>query len=134
MIVGLRSLTNSDEGLRYSPAFVRNYKVARANFETCCLSDVYLPNLTSFEEAKDVVKTAYRICKHSLLLGCHQKSTEEVVHKNTRMGIGMTGYMQATEEQKSWLDPLYEYIREYDKEYSKMHGLSPSIKVTTTKP
>ena len=36
-----------------------------------------------------------------------------------RMGIGITGYMQCSQEQKDWLDPLYNYIRDYDKMYSK---------------
>lgn len=102
--------------------------------ETCCLSEVFLPNLTSFEEAKEVLKIAYRICKHSLLLDCHHQETKNIVHKNMRMGIGMTGYMMATEEQKSWLSPLYEFLRTFDKEYSQKHGISESIKMTTQKP
>lgn len=102
--------------------------------ETCCLAEVFLPNLTSFEEAKEVLKIAYRICKHSLLLDCHHKETKDIVHKNMRMGIGMTGYMMSTEEQKAWLSPLYEFLREYDKKYSKKHGISESIKMTTQKP
>lgn len=102
--------------------------------ETCCLSEIFLPNLTSFEEAKRVATTAYRICKHSLSLPCHQKSTEDVVHKNMRMGIGVTGYLQATEEQRNWLSPLYEYLREYDKLYSKDKAFPESVKLTTSKP
>ena len=105
-----------------------------SNFETCCLSEIYLSNITSLEELKDVATTLYRICKHSLLLKCHHKETEDIVHKNLRMGIGITGYMQASEEQKSWLDPLYEYIRQYDKDYSDKHGFRRSIKLTTVKP
>ena len=48
--------------------------------------------------------------------------------------MGVTGYMQSTEEQKGWLSDLYEYLREYDKEYSKKHGFPTSIKLTTCKP
>jgi len=51
-----------------------------------------------------------------------------------RMGIGITGYLMSTEEQKSWLDPCYEYLRAYDKEYSKVNGFPESIKLTTVKP
>lgn len=102
--------------------------------ETCCLSDVFLPNLSSEEELKDLVTLLYRINKHSLMLPCHHKDTEEVVHKNMRMGIGMTGLLQATDEQWSWLDSTYKYLREFDKEYSKKHGFPTSIKLTTVKP
>ena len=102
--------------------------------ETCCLAETFLPNITSFEELKKVLTYLYRICKHSLTLGCHLKDTEAVVHKNMRMGIGITGYLQATEEQRSWLSNAYEYLRSFDKEYSARHGFSESIKLTTIKP
>ena len=50
------------------------------------------------------------------------------------MGIGVTGYLQATEEQRSWLSDCYTYIRAYDKEYSELTGFPTSIKITTVKP
>jgi len=102
--------------------------------ETCCLAETFLPNITSFEELKRVLTYLYRICKHSLTLGCHLKDTEAIVHKNMRMGIGITGYLQATEEQRSWLSDAYLYIRQFDKEYSAKHGFNESIKITTIKP
>jgi len=98
------------------------------------LAEAYLPNITSYEELKKVVTMLYRVAKHSLTLSCHQKDTEAIVHKNMRMGIGMTGIMMATEEQLSWLSGCYEYLREYDKEYSKKMGFPESIKLTTVKP
>lgn len=104
------------------------------NGETCCLAEQYLPNISSFEEFKRCIYFAYRMCKHSLTLPCSLKETEEIVHKNMRMGIGITGYLQATEEQKSWLKPGYEYLRQLDKEYSKQHNFPESIKLSTFKP
>jgi ribonucleoside-diphosphate reductase alpha chain/ribonucleoside-triphosphate reductase len=50
------------------------------------------------------------------------------------MGIGVTGYLQATDEQRSWLSDCYVYLRAYDEEYSKQKGFNPSIKLTTVKP
>jgi ribonucleoside-diphosphate reductase alpha chain/ribonucleoside-triphosphate reductase len=50
------------------------------------------------------------------------------------MGIGITGYMQCTKTQQEWLDPLYEYIRDYDVQYSKRIGCNTSVKLTTVKP
>ena len=105
-----------------------------ANFETCCLAEVYLPNIDTYEELRKVLRYLYRVNKHSLSIPCSLKETEDIVHKNMRMGIGVTGYLQATEEQKSWLDKAYTYLRAYDKEYSKQHGFPPSIKLTTVKP
>jgi hypothetical protein len=105
-----------------------------ANYETCCLSEIYLCNINNYEELKEIATIVYRICKHSLLLKCHQKATEDIVHKNLRMGIGITGYLQSSEEQKSWLNDLYEYLREYDNNYSKKIGVPTSVKLTTVKP
>ena len=109
-------------------------EISISNRETCNLSEIFLPNIVSYEELKDVVTIAYRICKHSLMLKCHQKETEKIVHKNSRIGIGITGYLQSTQEQKDWLSDLYEYLREYDIEYAKKVGAPPSIKLTTIKP
>lgn len=105
-----------------------------ANFETCCLAEVFLPNITSYEELLDVIKLLYRVNKHSLAIKSHAKETEAIVHKNMRMGIGMTGVLQATEEQRSWLTNAYNALREFDKEYSEDNDFNTSIKLTTCKP
>jgi ribonucleoside-triphosphate reductase (thioredoxin) len=104
------------------------------NFETCCLSEVFLPNIENYTEFLKCLEMAYRICKHSLTLPCSLKETQEIVHKNMRMGIGLTGILQATEEQRSWFNEAYIWLREYDKIYSKHHGFPNSIKLTTVKP
>lgn len=109
-------------------------EISLANYATCCLGEIFLPNITSFEEFKNVATVSYRICKHSLLLKCHQEETEKVVYRHSRIGIGITGFMQSSEEQKSWLSPLYEYLREYDVQYSAKHNIPTSIKLTTVKP
>lgn len=105
-----------------------------ANYETCCLAEVFLPNCRTKEELLDVATLLYRINKHSLALPCHNEETADIVHKNMRMGIGITGYLQATDEQRSWLGETYEALREYDEAYSAAHGWPTSIKLTTVKP
>jgi len=109
-------------------------EITLSNAETCCLSEIFLPNIIDYEQLKDVATFAYRICKHSLLLKCHQKNTENIVHNNSRIGIGITGYLQSTQEQKNWLSALYDYLRDYDIEYSNKIGASKSIRLTTIKP
>ena len=105
-----------------------------ADKETCCLAEIYLPNITSYEEFVDVAALLYRINKHSLALPCHLKETEAIVHENMRMGIGITGVLQASKEQQSWLDEAYKAIRAYDDVYSAEHGFNKSVKLTTIKP
>jgi len=105
-----------------------------AAYETCCLAEVWLPNVSTYEEFVDICQLLYRINKHSLALPCHLDETADIVHKNMRMGIGVTGVLQATEEQKSWLRPAYTQLREFDKRYSEQHGFPTSVKITTVKP
>jgi len=105
-----------------------------APFETCCLAEIYLPNIETERELKDVATLLYRINKHSLAIKCAVPETEDIVHKNMRMGIGVTGYLQATEEQRSWLPAVYNHLRAYDQEYSRICGFPTSIKLTTVKP
>ena len=101
----------------------------------CCLSELFLPNIKTEEELNKCTQYLYRICKHSLTLPCFaSKETEQIVHKNMRIGIGVTGYLQSTEEQKGWLDQCYKNLREFDKKYSRMKGFPTSIKLTTFKP
>jgi len=105
------------------------------NKETCNLSEIILPHISSKDELYRCVRNMYRICKHAMHLRCvESKETEDVVHKNYRMGIGITGYMQATEEQKSWLSDCAKYIRDFDTEYSKKHNFPVSRKLKTCKP
>jgi len=105
-----------------------------ADKETCCLAEIYLPNIVSKEELLDVATLLYRVNKHSLALPCHLDSTEKIVHQNMRMGIGVTGVLQASQEQLSWLDDVYKKLRSFDEYYSAKHGFNKSIKLTTVKP
>ncbi len=107
---------------------------ALENKETCALAEIFLPNIARREELRDVTLALYRIVKHSLALPCHHADTEEVVHRNMRMGIGITGYLQATAEQKSWLSSVYTELRAFDVQYSAKMGWPQSIKLTTCKP
>lgn len=105
-----------------------------AAYETCCLAEVFLPNISTKDELIDLCTLLYRINKHSLALKCHHKETQDIVSKNMRMGIGITGYLQATDEQKSWLKDCYRQLRKFDADYSSRNQWPRSIKLTTVKP
>ena len=123
---------------RYPDPKVQGYnpcaEQSLADKETCCLAEIFLPNITSYEEFVDVAKLLYRINKHSLALPCHLKATEDIVHANMRMGIGVTGVLQCTDEQKGWLRRAYDELRSFDKQYSEANGFPESVKLTTVKP
>ncbi len=99
----------------------------------CCLMELFLPNIESQKELSECAKMVYRIAKHSLALPCHQKTTEHIVHKNMRMGIGITGVLQS-HSKMDWLDRTYKELRAFDEKYSAQHGYPTSVKLTTVKP
>ena len=82
----------------------------------------------------DVATLLYRINKHSLALPCHLESTQTIVNKNMRMGIGITGVLESTKEQLEWLKDTYTHLRKFDENYSDQNGFNRSIKLTTIKP
>jgi ribonucleoside-triphosphate reductase len=103
--------------------------------ETCALGEIFLPNFASKRELIDATKLLYRVVKHSLAMpAVGLPETEKVVNTNMRMGLGVTGYLQATETQRNWLPAVYEALRAYDVEYSALNGFPVSIKLTTCKP
>jgi hypothetical protein len=104
------------------------------NRSVCNLSEIFLPNIESYNELKDIATILYRICKHSLMLKCHIKETEEIVHKEMRIGLSVSGILMVSDEKIQWLSDLYSYLREYDEAYSQQHNVSTSIKLTTIKP
>jgi len=121
----------ADEGVVvYNPCAEQSLN----NYETCCLGMIYLPMIDSYAELIQCLELCYRMCKHSLTLHCSLLETEDIVHSLMRMGIGMPGYLQASEEQRSWLNDAYLWLRDYDVTYSKSHGFPVSIKLTTSKP
>ena len=104
------------------------------DFETCCLAEVVLPNCKTEHELRRTIEYLYRICKHSLRLPCHWKQTEDIVHANMRMGIGVTGYLQASEEQRQWLPAAAKWMDAFDATYSADRGWPQSIRLRTVKP
>lgn len=133
-----RSVGRLKDGTLYPDPLVAGYnpcaEQSLADKETCCLAEIFLPNIANLAQFKQIAGYLYRINKHSLNLKCHHPETQDIVHKQQRMGIGITGVMQATELQKSWLGEVYEYLRRLDKQYSKDKGWPESVKITTVKP
>jgi ribonucleoside-triphosphate reductase len=102
--------------------------------ESCNLGEIFLPRIASKKELIDISKLIYKTQKAITTLRFPFRETEEVVQRNRRLGLGITGWLQATPDQVSWLDECYKELRAFDIEWSKKKGINPSIKLTTTKP
>lgn len=102
--------------------------------EPCNLAEVFLPNVSSKEELIDISKLLYKTQKAITTLAYPYKKSQDVIQRNRRLGQGITGWLQSTDEQLSWIDDAYLSLKEYDKEWSSILEINPSIKLTTVKP
>ena len=108
-------------------------EISLASYECCNLSELYLNNITSKEELILCAKLLYKTQKAIAALPFIHEETNKIVHKNMRLGLGVTGICQSLDK-IDWLDACYKELRKFDKEWSKERGWNRSIKLTTIKP
>jgi ribonucleoside-triphosphate reductase len=108
-------------------------EISLASYECCNLSELYLNNITSKEELIICAKLLYKTQKAIAALPFIHEETNKIVHKNMRLGLGVTGICQSIDK-IDWLDVCYKELRKLDKEWSKERGWNRSIKLTTVKP
>lgn len=102
--------------------------------EPCNLAEIFLPNIESKEELEDLSKLLYKTQKAITSMAYIYPKSNAVVHRNRRIGQGVTGWLQASQEQLSWLEGAYDELRKFDIEWSASQGIGKSIKLTTVKP
>jgi len=108
-------------------------EISLASYECCNLSELYLNNISSKEELFICAKLLYKTQKAIAALPFIHEETNKIVHKNMRLGLGVTGICQSLDK-IDWLDSCYKELRKFDKEWSKERGWNRSIKLTTIKP
>jgi len=108
-------------------------EISLANYECCNLSELHLNNIESKGEMYECAQLLYKTQKAICSLPFIHEETNKIVHKNMRIGLGVTGICQS-EDKLGWLDYTYTKIREFDKQYSEKMGWPRSIKLTTVKP
>lgn len=102
--------------------------------ESCNLSTIYLPNVKTYKQFAEISRLLYKVQKTIAGMTYPYEKTNKIVAKNRRLGQSVTGILQATEEQLSWLPKGYEMLRDFDVEYSAKHGVPESIRLTTVQP
>ena len=110
-------------------------EISLADKECCNLAELYLNNISSKEELIECSTLLYKTQKAICALPFIHEDTNKIVHKNFRIGQGVTGICQGLDDNKiEWLSDCYEALKKYDKEWSKKQGWPESIKLTTVKP
>lgn len=108
-------------------------EISLASYECCNLAELYLNNISSKEELIDCALLLYKTQKAIAAGNFIHEETNKIVHKNLRLGLGVTGICQSIDK-VDWLDETYKALRKFDSEWSKLRGLNESIKLTTVKP
>jgi hypothetical protein len=107
--------------------------------ELCTLAETYPTNHESLRDYLRTLKFAFLYSKSVTLLMTQWPETNEVMIRNRRIGVGMSGVAMFAEDQgwaelRRWQDLGYREIRKWDQVYSAWLGVRESIKVTTVKP
>jgi len=126
--LGDKRLDNTIEG--FNPCA----EIALGNGESCNLATIFLPNVESLKQMMSISRLLYMTQKHITRMDYSYEKTTEIVKKNARLGQSITGVLQCTEDQMKWLPIAYEYLRGFDKDYSKEHGFPESVRLTTVQP
>lgn len=110
-------------------------EIGLENGEPCNLTECFLPNLDGIEEFKEAARLMFRWSKRITCEDYHNPTNDKVIKKNRRVGVGITGCLQAPELFKpEVLDKVYKTIQKENVAYSKALGVPESIRTTTVKP
>lgn len=107
--------------------------------ELCCLGECYPARHEDIDDLIKTLKVAYLYSKTVTLVNTHWKETNAVMLKNRRIGLSMTGIVQAINkfgmaEFVGMLDKGYKFLKDLDAVYSDWLCVPRSKKITTVKP
>ena len=109
------------------------------SFELCCLAETFPCHHKDIEEFKDTLKYAFLYAKIVTLGKTHWPETNNVMSRNRRIGLSMTGIAQflnkfGLNELKEWCEDGYKFVKSYDAYLSNYLQVPESIKITSIKP
>jgi len=109
-------------------------EIPLADRESCNLAELVLPKFESYDQMLDAAILLYKVQKAIAALPYLDPRSDQVTSQNMRLGLGVTGVMQATQYQCNWLHQVYGMLKYTDKVWSAERGLPESVRLTTVKP
>jgi len=91
-------------------------------------------NLNGVEEFENAARLLFRYTKRVTMQKYHDPKLDEVVKRNRRVGIGITGCLGSSLFNPQDMDRVYAAIQEENRVYSKQMGVPESIRTTVVKP
>ena len=109
--------------------------------EMCNLAEIHMVNIDSVEEFARIQQLIWKVCKVVTLVPHHWPESNEVLQRNRRTGLGLTGVLQKELSIiEEWCNTTYPQLERADEEFSERltevlgYKVNPSIKLTTIKP
>ncbi len=102
--------------------------------ESCNLLEIPLMNLDNHAEFKLAATTLFRYGKRVSLESYHWPSSQATIHRNMRVGVGVTGCLGSKLFTPDILDDVYKAVQRENTLYSAELGVGSSIRTTTIKP
>lgn len=102
--------------------------------ESCNLLEIPLMNLDNHAEFKLAATTLFRYGKRVSLERYHWPTSQATIHRNMRVGVGVTGCLGSKLFTPDILDDVYKAVQRENDLYSAELGVGPSIRTTTIKP
>jgi len=117
-------------------------EVSLESGESCNLAEIFLPNIEDENQFMDVAIRMWKVCKVVSCVPHHWPFAAEIIEKNHRTGLGVTGVLQADQFEllSEALDQTYLALEQVDEEFSDAlseslgRWIKTSIKLTTVKP
>jgi ribonucleoside-triphosphate reductase (thioredoxin) len=110
-------------------------EIGLESHEPCNLAEQFLPNIVNAAEFAEVSALLQRAQKAITCLPYTHPRSAEVIGRNRRLGLSITGFHQAPHLRKAEvLDAVYRHLEEEDRKLSREMGVPRSIKLTTVKP
>jgi ribonucleoside-diphosphate reductase alpha chain/ribonucleoside-triphosphate reductase len=103
--------------------------------EPCNLAEQFLPRIKDIIQWKQIAVLLYKAAKTIANFQYSDPKTEEVIHRNMRVGLGLSGWMAAPRmRRKDYLNDVYRTLEDADECYSRQLGVNQSAKLTLIKP
>lgn len=102
--------------------------------ENCNLQEIPLMNLDDEHEFVEAARLMHRYGKRVAMENYHVPMINSVVHRNMRIGTGITGCLASPLFNPATLDRAYAAIQEENVRYSRELGVPESIRTTVVKP
>lgn len=104
------------------------------NGEPCNLLELFMARMKDREQFARAARLMYRYGKRVCKEQYHHEIINEVIHRNNRIGVGITGCLQSRLFNPSDLDYAYAAIQDENVSYSNELGMPLSIRTTVVKP